>query len=349
MANTSDDFPEMIEKLKATISITDLAESMGLKSLGKRFFCPRCQPQGGSTPDLVPYPKHLHCFKCGWHPDIFALVMEIRSCDFKSAVHFLGEIAPNPMAGKRMRQPNKFRSSPPQIEQQKQQSSRPPPSNVPWPLTQGQASSHGVLFGHSQALLIKNSKAIEYLRSRGFNLETIKDLVGYLPHGHWINRGREAPEGRLVFPHYDYRDPGRIINFYGRAISGSSPKHLRHDHGTGPKGFFSPNPQLALSSKTLLVTEGAFDCLAVHCSNPSLDIGIAAVFGTQSFKFEYFPCAKHVIFSFDIDQAGIVAVKKLAVEGLLRGIEVSTLPTAAYRSGKDLAESFIQGPLELKL
>jgi hypothetical protein len=193
---------------------------------------------------------------------------------------------------------------------------------------------HSRIFRLSQGLLLESSLAIKYLETRGFEFNTVKHLLGFLRQGQWINSKRESPTGRLVFPQLSST---QIVNLYGRALE-PCPKWLCHDIGSGPKGFWSPNPAKTLSSGVVALTEGPFDALALHCSDP--DLPVAAVFGTQSFRFENFPNARKIIFAFDNDHAGAEAFKKLALEGLLRGVEIFRLPLPVYRGCKDLAEAF---------
>ena len=78
-----------IEALKAAADPGRVADALGLKSRGKRFFCPVCQPNGGKTPDLSIGDKGFHCFKCDIKGDLLKLVEVAGRMDFKDAVAFL--------------------------------------------------------------------------------------------------------------------------------------------------------------------------------------------------------------------------------------------------------------------
>jgi hypothetical protein len=78
-----------IEALKAAADPAAVAAALGLRSRGKRFFCPACQSDGGKTPDLVILDKGFFCHKCGLKGDLLKLVEVAGHMDFKDAVAFL--------------------------------------------------------------------------------------------------------------------------------------------------------------------------------------------------------------------------------------------------------------------
>jgi len=78
-----------IEKLKTAADLYRVAVNLGLRSRGKRFFCPSCQPHGGKTPDLVIQEKGFVCFKCGTKGDLLTLIQIAGNMDFPSAVAWL--------------------------------------------------------------------------------------------------------------------------------------------------------------------------------------------------------------------------------------------------------------------
>lgn len=82
---------ERVERVKAAADIERIADVLGLHRTGARYFCPSCQPTGGTSPDLALYSatNSFCCFKCGSKGDVIALVMLARSVDFKAALSWL--------------------------------------------------------------------------------------------------------------------------------------------------------------------------------------------------------------------------------------------------------------------
>lgn len=80
-----------IEALKAAADPAGVAAALGLRSRGKRFFCPACQSDGlpHKTPDLVVSDKGFTCHKCGLKGDLLKLVEVAGRLDFKDAVAFM--------------------------------------------------------------------------------------------------------------------------------------------------------------------------------------------------------------------------------------------------------------------
>jgi hypothetical protein len=80
-----------IEALKAAADPAGVAAALGLRSRGKRFFCPACQSDGlpHKTPDLVTSDKGFICHKCGLKGDLLKLVEVAGRLDFKDAVAFM--------------------------------------------------------------------------------------------------------------------------------------------------------------------------------------------------------------------------------------------------------------------
>jgi len=68
------DFRRHIDDLKAAVPGRTIATGFGLRGHGRRFFCPKCQPEGGKTPDLDVFDKGFRCYKCGLTGDVIDLV-----------------------------------------------------------------------------------------------------------------------------------------------------------------------------------------------------------------------------------------------------------------------------------
>lgn len=78
-----------LDALKAAADPGRVADALGLKGRGKRYFCPVCQSAGGKTPDLAVADKGFTCHKCGLKGDLLKLVEVAAGLDFPKAVAWL--------------------------------------------------------------------------------------------------------------------------------------------------------------------------------------------------------------------------------------------------------------------
>lgn len=78
-----------IEALKKAADPGRVADALGLRGRGGRYFCPDCQPTGGKSPDLVIRDGGFICHKCGSKGDILSLILTVSGLDFPGAVGFL--------------------------------------------------------------------------------------------------------------------------------------------------------------------------------------------------------------------------------------------------------------------
>lgn len=87
-----DDLNRRKEELIDRVTMTDVADWLGLQPAGKKDrHCPAHNDQvgAGHRPNLHLYDKEAHCFVCGFHVDAFGLVAKVKGCDFKGAFDFL--------------------------------------------------------------------------------------------------------------------------------------------------------------------------------------------------------------------------------------------------------------------
>ena len=103
---------EHIERLKQAADPAQVAEALGMKSKGKRFFCPACQPRGGKTPDLSITDSGFHCFKCGLKGDLLQLIMEYgpAGITFPEAIEILESMTGIQAPGTNARQKGRKRA-----------------------------------------------------------------------------------------------------------------------------------------------------------------------------------------------------------------------------------------------
>lgn len=351
-----------LEELKRRCQIEQVARQLGLSGQGKRLWCPSCQaagPNGHKSPDLALYDDGFKCWKCGAAGDSISLVqLALGACDFKTALRWLQDR----FGG---HEPIRMRNGPPSsltTLPTNNNTRRPTHNLVPHvvpPASNSNAHAHDSSGGdkaegvHQRAALeaalqvyqraLPGSAGEAYLKSRGITLEQAQSFgLGFSAPGLWLHRSRDWRLGRVVFPTHD--PDGVLLNMYGRAIElpgVACSNHLRHDICVdGPKGYFGVE---ALSQETAFCTEGSFDRLALALSGVTNSV---CIFGVKSFKWQAFARVRHIVFCFDNDKAGRKELEQLALEGLLRGKIISTLP--AFRGCKDLAESYQKyGPIEV--
>ena len=301
-----------LQSLRDLHPIGEISEKLGLRLVpGRRAFCPKCQPNGGTTPDLAFYQDSLHCFKCAWHPDVFELVQDVLNLNFPGAVAWLANAGLNGDTLGQIKAVKVTRES-------------------------KDVKNLSSLFKTAQALAYRHEGDVEaYLGTRGFSFEQIKRYIGYLPEDRWI--GRSGARGRIVFPHYAYADASLIPNLYGRSVD-DDPKELRHDHGRGSRGFWSNDPRRARTSSHLVVTEGVFDALGLMAMGST--IPVVAIFGAQGFRLEKFPMLRNLALGFDRDTVGLEKALELKSKAEVRGITVQMVPEEVYDGEKDLGAAW---------
>lgn len=137
-----------------------------------------------------------------------------------------------------------------------------------------------------------------YFRQRGIRLET----AVHFGAGHYPGPG--MMHDRVVIPVHDHRS--RLLAYAGRALDSRPPKYLL------PAGF--PKSQVLfnlhradLSTQTLVVVEGYFDCMKVHQAGfPNV---VALMGSSLSIRQRELlqAHARRVILMLDADQAGLRA------------------------------------------
>ncbi|MCX7004613.1 MAG: toprim domain-containing protein [bacterium] len=81
-----------------------VAELLGLRRRGSRWWCPSCQTDTRhASPDLsIGRDGRLSCFKCGLTGNIFSLIMAVNGCDYPTAAAWLADATKDGTAYKGM-------------------------------------------------------------------------------------------------------------------------------------------------------------------------------------------------------------------------------------------------------
>jgi len=344
---------EDIRRVRDSIDLTELvSETVVLKRKG-RLFWGRCPFHAEKTPSFKvdPATQLWHCFGCGLGGDAFGFVMRTENVDFPDAVRELAErahveiheTAGGPAPGLRDR------------------------------LTGACEAAAGAY----QRVLLKSQdpgaqKARAYLAERGFGSDVAKKFgLGYAPgRGALVrelglagfseselvdaNLALRSDSGqlrdrfyeRIMFPIRDVQ--GRCVGFGGRALGAAEPKYLN----TQETPAFHKSRNLynidrarneIVRAGTAIVVEGYTDVIAL------VEAGVANVVATlgTALTREHMKLlgrfAKHVVYLFDGDEAGLRAADR-AVEFIgfditpEAGTERIDLDVAVIPGGRDPAD-----------
>lgn len=184
---------------------------------------------------------------------------------------------------------------------------------------------------------LPGSPAADYLAERRIPLElAVEHGLGFAPPGEWPQRAEASrwPSGRLIIPHTN--PAGEVVNLYSRAV-GNAPKHIRHDHLAGPKGYFAA---AALQpGARVWVCEGPLDALSLLAAGAPAAV---AIFGVEGWRMAWMPPDASFVFALDSDPAGQAALSRLGRQLRLRGRPVDYLDLGA---AKDVNEAWVAGTL----
>ena len=185
----------------------------------------------------------------------------------------------------------------------------------------------------------------EYLKRRKIPYDLAEFFgVGYAPPDEWAHSSRDWRWGRLVVPHTT--PMGEVVNLYGRAVGSDAkvPKHVRHDHLPGAKGYFNATV-LSEGNGPVYVTEGAFDALSLLAAGCKR---VIAIYGVHGWRWEWGKDVKQFIFALDADAAG-EQWRVLARGARLRGKQVRVLEPGCYGGESDVAAAWVTGSLQVSI
>lgn len=218
-----------LELIKQKINIVDLIqEYLPLKKAGVNFKA-NCPFHNEKTASFMVSPERgiWHCFGCDKGGDIFKFLMEKEGLSFPETLEILAQKAGVTLSKKPKNQTT-------------DEKERLYETNL-----KAQQFFHYILLEHSMG-----KKALNYLKTRGLEIDTIKEFgIGYAPQS-WetltkflkkrgflekemIGVGLAVPSkngcydrfrGRVTFPLTDVRN--RVIGFSGRVLDTSEPKYI---------------------------------------------------------------------------------------------------------------------------
>jgi len=318
---------EELLRIKREVSVERLAEVRGVKlQRHGADLLGLCPFHDDKEPSLVISPaKNLwHCLgACAAGGSVVDWVMRAEGISFRHAVELLREGLPVALASA---------SRSPAV---RSRALKLPPSVV---VDAGDAEVLERVVGYYQETLKASPEALGYLASRGlvhpelierFRLGFGNRTLGYRLPNRYTKAGRELRgrlqrlgllresghehfNGSLVVPVFDAS--GRVVEMYGRKVTpnlrSGTPLHL---YLPGPhRGVF--NLEALAASPEVILCESLIDALTFWCAGFR---GVTSAYGVNGFTAEMEEAflghgVERVLISFDRDEAGDAAARKLA-------------------------------------
>jgi DNA primase len=336
-----------VDKIKARLSIVDVVGTyVELKKAGihHKGLCPFHNEKSPSF-TVSPERNSYYCFGCNAKGDIFSFVQEFEGIDFKQALQLLADKAGIDLS----------------------EDSFTPKKKI-------DKSLYGVMELANEYFidqLKKNTEAIEYLKSRGTEMDTINNWkVGYAPDSfqalsdflkekgiteeQMIRAGLvkkktkgsgvyDVFRGRIVFPIYD--NLGRLVAYTGRIFvqSENAPKYLN----TPETELFNKSEVLFGLDKAkqsvrkldyIILAEGQMDVVMSHQAGVKNAVASSGTAFTVQHLATISSLTKRVLFAFDSDDAGINAMKRSGLLALKSGFDVKILVLDGAKDPADIVK-----------
>lgn len=326
------------EEVRARLNIEDvIGEYVQLKRAGRNFkgLSPFTSER---TPSFFVSPEKQiwHDFSSGRGGDVFSFVMEMEGMDFRQALEHLARKAGVDLA--------QFQSSGnKRVAERKKRLHE----------------AHRLAAKYFQASLVRNARAIEYVRKRGLNKQALEDfLIGYAPDNAQaltdvltkkgftkqelrdaglVNRfGGDLFRGRLTIPLMD--SSGQVVGFTGRIILDvdnapkylNTPQTLLYDKGRHIFGL-SQAKEAIRSTGTVVIVEGNLDVVSSHQAGVKNVVATAGTAMTEHHLRSLKRLTGDIRLAFDGDEAGIAATERAIAIASQLDVELSivTLPKGA--------------------
>jgi len=329
----------------------EIAEVVGaylpLKQAGRNLKAPCPFHEERSASFMVSPDRGIYkCFGCGEGGDIFNFVMKMEGVDFREALEMLAR-----KAGVELK-------------------TKGGDGGAAKRLRERLYEANELAVKYFQASLLRNAKAIEYVKKRGLSKQTIRDFqIGYAPDS-WeglssflMKQGFTAQElvqaglagqregrstvydmfrGRVVFTICDRE--GRPIGFTGRVLDDGVPKYLNtpqtplYDKSSTIFGLNLAREAIRSGDEAVLV-EGQMDVVIPH------QVGIKQVVATSgtALTLEHLrtlsKLTKNIKLAFDSDRAGLAATERAIEMGQKLGL---TLRMVELPEGVKDADELVQ-------
>ncbi len=348
----------IIEEIKSRLNIVDVAQGyLKLEGAGGNYKA-RCPFHNEQTPSFIisPSRQSYHCFGCNRGGDLISFVEEIEGLDFTGALKILAE-----KAGVTLDRGHRGPSKESKDERE------------------ALYYALNLATKFYEAVLPKFPLALEYLKNRGLNTETIKYFrVGFAPD-EWRSLSDflakkgvtedtmekaglvvRSPKGiydrfrgRLMFPLTD--SSGRVIAFSGRILGTGEGKTL--GASASAKYVNSPETEVFHKSRALfgfyqakeamrrlnscVLVEGQLDLVLSHQSGVPNTCASSGTALTAEHLALIKRFTKNIILAFDADDAGLAAAHRAIILALSQDMNVSI---ASLPRGMDPADIALKSP-----
>ncbi len=354
-------YDSTLEEIKDRVDIVDLiSEYVHLKKAGQNWkgLCPFHTEK---TPSFTvsPAKQIFHCFGCGSGGDIFTFLVRYESLSFPETLRILAK-----RAGITLKsfQKDAVKTGEKEIL----------------------LNMHKDALNFFQQNLTRNVNALEYLKSRGINIEAQKlfslgyatktwnALLTYLTHKSYkpetIKKAGLITQGskgyydtfrdRIIFPIYDLK--GDVVAFGGRSIDNSEPKYLNSPETlifNKRRILYGLNHAKDSIKKAgyALFMEGYLDVITANLHGFTNSVAPLGTAFTQEHGKLIKRFAEDIVLVFDSDQAGIKAAKNATNILLESGLNVKILsfpdledPDSFLREkGKEAFGKLLENPLSV--
>lgn len=187
-------------------------------------------------------------------------------------------------------------------------------------MNEPQEQSLTEIFTSQRKSLHRTKKALQYLKDR--NIDPLKADIGFNSY----QSGWKQLQNCITFALKD--KSGNITSLYGRSIADK--KGSNHYYLKNRKGLYPSYP--SQETKTLILTEAVIDAATITTHT---DYNVLSLYGTNGWNKEHTEAIRsltnleEVIFFFDGDEAGRMAIEKYAplVKAMRLGISTSKVET----------------------
>lgn len=339
-----------IEEIKSKIDVVDLVgHYVTLKKAGANFkgLCPFHHERSSSFM-VNPERQIFKCFGCNKGGDVFTFIQEIEHVEFGDALRMLAQQANVTLKPRTQPKPGEA-----------------PSEKTRYYAINGLASLffHKLLLDHSVA-----EEAREYLKHRGISQDTIRTWkIGYAPKKKVLTDflmkkgfGREEIEragkpdmfyDRIMFPIHDVM--GNVIGFTGRILGKGEPKYLNTPetpifHKSRIIFGLEKAKRSIKEKNQVILCEGQMDVISAFQSGTENIVATSGTALTQDHLRILSRYGADIVFCFDTDDAGEMAMKKAI--GMARAddlpIKVISIP-APHKDIGDLVEKSPKTWMEL--
>ena len=317
----SDNHPEMANEIEEIKQRLDLVELVGqyvtLKKAGANYKaqCPFHQEKTASLM-VSPEKQIWKCFGCSLGGDIYKFVMQVEHLEFGDALRLLAQKA-GVVLQSRTRSEYQTQDSKSSIYQ----------------INRACAKVFQTILLERDA----GKSALEYLKKRGINVETIKQFqIGYAPKGfdlrglllknnfvaaYLVKAG--SPErfyDRIMFPIFDVLS--NPVGFTGRILGEGEPKYLNSPETpifNKSRVLYGLNlAKAAFKEKNyVILVEGQMDVVALHQAGVTNAVASSGTAITETQLVTLSKYTPNFLLAFDNDTAGKATTRKV-IEMLLR-------------------------------